>query len=235
MALPVVAAGLLKVLGGTAVRAGLGSALRAGAGRAAVRLGGTVARESAKPIATRLAGEGARGGAERLVRGGVYAAGRRGLSRGKTGGFRAASSTVGQALLGMAPGNGRVLNAANLAVWAPLMGLEAVDLLRGNEEVSQTPTQALERVVAQTHYNQMQAARLGVIRKKMMEATVRLAQADPQLYQEVVMGQRLPRGARVFGQSTRPELMTLLASDMAQGRIESVDPEQQLAQLIGGM
>lgn len=168
----------------------------------------------------------------RTVRGGV---GRGRVVAGGKGRLRKTLDTVSQALLGVSPGSGQALNYTNVAVWAPLLGIEAVDMFKGNEAASESPTQALERVVAETSYNRMQAARLATIRKKMMEATIRLAQADPQLYQEVVMGQRLPRGARVFGQSTRPELMTLLASDMAQGRIESMDPEQQLNQLIGGM
>lgn len=231
MALPLIGAGLAKLLGGTALRAGLGAALRGGAGQA-VRFGGAAAARGAGRAVTRVAGSGAARNLPRVARGG---AGRGKVVAGGKGRIRKAGETLGQALMGVSPGSGRALNVANLAVWGPLLGIEAVDMFKGNEAASESPTQALERVVAESSYNRMQAARLATIRKKMMEATIRLAQADPQLYQEVIMGQRLPRGARVFGQSTRPELMTLLASDMAQGRIESMDPEQQLNQLIGGM
>lgn len=230
-ALAAAGAGLLRTLGVAALRTGLSSALRAGAGQT-VRFGGASAARGAAAATTRIAGSGAARNLPRTVRGGV---GRGKVVAGGKGRLRRAGETIGQALLGVSPGSGRALNVANLAVWGPLLGIEAVDMFKGNEAASESPTQALERVVAETSYNRMQAARLATIRKKMMEATIRLAQADPQLYQEVVMGQRLPRGARVFGQSTRPELMTLLASDMAQGRIESMDPEQQLNQLIGGM
>jgi hypothetical protein len=230
-ALAAAGAGLLKLLGGTAVRAGLGAALRGGAGKA-VRFGGAAAARQGIKATTRLAGTKGPSTVPRLVRGGVP---RNKVVAGGKGRIRKTLDTLSQALLGVSPGSGRALNYTNVAVWAPLLGIEAVDMFKGNEAVSESPTQALERVVAESSYNRMQAARLATIRKKMMEATIRLAQADPQLYQEVVMGQRLPRGARVFGQSTRPELMTLLASDMAQGRIESMDPEQQLNQLIGGM
>lgn len=71
-------------------------------------------------------------------------------------------------------------------------------------------------------------------RQKSMESLARLAALDPQLYNELVAGRRLPQGAMTFGGTPRVDLLEQLASEMAEGNIQPTpNPDDELAQLLG--
>lgn len=81
----------------------------------------------------------------------------------------------------------------------------------------------------------VQAIETQIIQKRMMESAARLAALNPQLYNEIMVGRTLPRGAAVFGGQPRTDLMDQLAYDMATGQYEQPpDPDAELMALLGG-
>lgn len=90
--------------------------------------------------------------------------------------------------------------------------------------------------------NQMQqsmmTAKFDKLRQDMLRSAARLSAANPQLYEQVLAGRRLPLGATVLGGQPRVDLLQELALGMAQGQFKSsVDPSRAaaLSQLVGGM
>lgn len=84
----------------------------------------------------------------------------------------------------------------------------------------------------------MQLAKFDKLRQDMLRSAARLSAANPQLYEQVLAGRRLPMGATVLGGQPRVDLLQELALGMAQGQFKSsVDPSRAaaLSQLVGGM
>ena len=84
----------------------------------------------------------------------------------------------------------------------------------------------------------MQVAKFDKLRQDMLRSAARLSAANPQLYEQVLAGRRLPLGATVLGGQPRVDLLQELALGMAQGQFKSsVDPSRAaaLSQLVGGM
>ncbi len=77
-------------------------------------------------------------------------------------------------------------------------------------------------------------ARLEGMRRAMLESAAKLAALDPQLYNQVLAGRRLPQGAAVFGGRPRVDLLEELALDMASGAYTETNPQQELLDLLGG-
>lgn len=90
----------------------------------------------------------------------------------------------------------------------------------------------------QTMRQSMQTAKFDRLRQDMLRSAARLSAANPQLYEQVLAGRRLPMGATVLGGQPRVDLLQELALGMAQGQFKSsVDPSRAaaLSQLVGGM
>jgi len=86
--------------------------------------------------------------------------------------------------------------------------------------------------IRQQELLQIQQKRL---ERAMMLSATRLAATNPQLYNEVLAGRRLPLGAVVIGGRPRTDLLEQLALDMAEGNFDQgPGPDQQLASLLGG-
>jgi hypothetical protein len=84
----------------------------------------------------------------------------------------------------------------------------------------------------------MMTAKFDKLRQDMLRSAARLSAANPQLYEQVLAGRRLPLGATVLGGQPRVDLLQELALGMAQGQFKSsVDPSRAaaLSQLVGGM
>lgn len=82
-------------------------------------------------------------------------------------------------------------------------------------------TNKLELLAEQAKMERLQAS--------IAENMARLAHADPDLYNQVMAGRRLPRGARVFGGRPRTDLLQELGAMMATG---SIQPEPSADQLL---
>jgi len=69
--------------------------------------------------------------------------------------------------------------------------------------------------------------------RQMAINTSRLASIDPHLYNEVLAGRRLPKGAVMFGGKPREDLMEALAMKMSTGEFKNPDvPENPLDGMI---
>lgn len=66
--------------------------------------------------------------------------------------------------------------------------------------------------------------------RAIQENSMRLAQANPNLYTSVLAGRRVPAGSVVLGGRPRTDLMRELAASMGSGRFERQDP---LSEMIG--
>jgi len=72
------------------------------------------------------------------------------------------------------------------------------------------------------------------LQRRMQQATMRLAVADPHLYNEVMAGRSLPKDAVVFGGQPRTDLMEELAMSMAQDQFkEPPSAQDELMQELG--
>jgi len=65
------------------------------------------------------------------------------------------------------------------------------------------------------------------LRRNMAINTARLAALDPRLYNEILVGRRLPKGSVVFGGQPRTDLMELMALKMSTGEVGPPPDEQQ--------
>lgn len=114
----------------------------------------------------------------------------------------------------------------------------------GIREMLQDPYAPLgptsEREVLQQHQEQMRysygSRMLDLMRRrKAIESLMRLAKADPHLYNEVLAGETLAPGEMVFGGEPRLDLMETLAYDMADGAYkQEPDPEAEFMRLLQG-
>ena len=107
-----------------------------------------------------------------------------------------------------------------------------------------SPTEALgkfrqaQAISAGQMQQSMMTAKFDKLRQDMLRSAARLSAANPQLYEQVLAGRRLPLGATVLGGQPRVDLLQELALGMAQGQFKSsVDPSRAaaLSQLVGGM
>ena len=174
-------------------------------------------------------------GSGRVIGGGVKAMGSMG---------RAAPGVVGS---GLAAGAKNTWNATlahpvigGLAAGstASFIGQEAFD---GYEEGLRNVKAEIGGPAENAYVNAMQERRLQALtydqqmfQIKRREALAKLASAQPQVFNEVSAGRRLPRGARVFGGRPRTDLLEMLASQMASGEFQVNDPQGDLAALLGG-
>lgn len=85
------------------------------------------------------------------------------------------------------------------------------------------------------HRARVMGADTRVFEERATKAMMRLAATNPQMYNEVLTGRKLPRGAMVFGGRPRTDLLELLAAQMAAGEYEVSNPEQDLARMLGGL
>lgn len=117
-----------------------------------------------------------------------------------------------------------------------VFGLEAWDVATEEEfgdAIYGTEKEQLLKQHMMARYSRASKLVENAKRKQAMEALMRLASADPHLYNEVVAGKRLPQGAMVLGGSPRYDLMETLAYDLVDGRYPAQpDPENQLLQLL---
>lgn len=86
---------------------------------------------------------------------------------------------------------------------------------------------AQTRLKAEKIAKLMEQARM---ERAIQENSMRLAQANPNLYTSVLAGRRVPAGSVVLGGRPRTDLMRELAASMGSGRFERQDP---LSEMIG--
>lgn len=86
---------------------------------------------------------------------------------------------------------------------------------------------AQTRLKAEKIAKLMEQARM---ERAIQENSMRLAQANPNLYTSVLAGRRVPAGSVVLGGRPRMDLMRELAASMGSGRFERQDP---LSELMG--
>ncbi len=117
----------------------------------------------------------------------------------------------GMGLLGAAGAVGAAQWAAS-ELGGPL-AMGAKDMLRGDEK-ARTTGAALMEVQAQQQAEEMKRQQLAFLVESNQR---RLAQWSPELYNQVLAGRRLPRGAVMIGGVPRTDLLAQVAMRMALG------------------
>jgi hypothetical protein len=104
------------------------------------------------------------------------------------------------------------------------------ELAYGRQDQLETWKRAREQRLGQ----QLRAAEREALTRRMAMASARLAAVNPQLYNEVLAGRRLPQGAVVLGGIPRTDLLQELAYDLASGQHKpETSAEEQLLATLG--
>jgi hypothetical protein len=171
-----------------------------------------------------------------------------GALKGMLGGAKEGATRVGagevlqEGLLGTSvgfakknPGLG-ILGAGLTLPWVGGMAKDLGEAGYSHLTREDVKLQRMKQILAQEERSRNLAHRLNMdsMRQAMLRSAARLAQMDPQLYNEVLSGRRLPQGAMVFGGRPRVDLMEQLAMDMAMGGFtQPKDPQAELLGMLG--